>query len=77
MLAINNALLLIVGASLRASKFRILYQWVEAIYIDRYSQKSIQRFIVTTRRRAQNSLHRNESHKTLGRPSARPRSFGR
>src|SRR5438105_5939302 len=53
--AINNALLLIMGASLRGRDSRILYRWLEWVYIDRYTQKSIHRSI--TYRTARSKIH--------------------
>jgi len=43
------------AGSLRAGKSRILYRWMDRIYIDRYTPKSIQRFIVLSDNGAQTS----------------------
>src|SRR5437867_21555 len=44
--------------SLRVRNSRILYRWIVPIYIDRYTPKSIERFIVTADGWAQYSRHR-------------------
>src|SRR2546425_6552439 len=46
------------GESLRGIDLRILYRWLERAYIDRYTPKSIERFIVPQGGWAQNSRHR-------------------